>query len=107
MGEVSPQIRELLLAGDLPTITLNYDSADIVQRIESMTVKIQPYDVGKRELISRVYRRHLTPLARASASQPRFSLRVLPLPLPFLYLFGEESAPLTPREECAKIIPIF
>ncbi|MCD6519502.1 MAG: AAA family ATPase [Anaerolineae bacterium] len=60
VGEVSPQIRELLLAGDLPTITLNYDSADIVQRIESMTVKIQPYDVGKRELISRVYRRHLT-----------------------------------------------
>lgn len=60
VGGLASQIRELVLAGDLPTITLDYDSADIVQRIESMTIKVQPYDTSKRELIARVYEEHLT-----------------------------------------------
>jgi dethiobiotin synthetase len=58
-GGLAQQIRELVSAGDLPTITLNYDSADIVQRVEGLTVKIQPYDVGKKELIARAYEEHL------------------------------------------------
>ena len=60
VGGLSQQIRELVAAGDLPTITLGYDSADIVQRVEGMTVKIQPYDEGKRELIARAFCEHLT-----------------------------------------------
>ena len=60
VGGLAEQIRELVSAGDLPTITLNFDSADIVQRVEGLTVKIQPYDSGKRELIARAYEEHLT-----------------------------------------------
>jgi len=43
------------MQGDLPTISLNHDSAEIVQAIENMTIKIQPYDEQKRELIARAY----------------------------------------------------
>jgi len=50
----------LVLSGDLPAITLGYDSAEIVQRVENMTIKIQPYDESKRELISKAYQEHLT-----------------------------------------------
>lgn len=60
VGGLARQIRELIVSGDLPTITLEYDTADIVQRIESMTIKIQPYDLGKRDLIARAYEEHLT-----------------------------------------------
>lgn len=60
VGGLSQQIRELVAAGDLPTITLGYDSADIVQRVEGMTVKIQPYDEGKRKLIARAFCENLT-----------------------------------------------
>ena len=58
-GGLAQQIRELVLSGDLPTITLGYDSADIVQRVENMTIKIQPYDESKRALISKAYQEHL------------------------------------------------
>ncbi|MGI5915422.1 MAG: AAA family ATPase [Anaerolineae bacterium] len=60
VGGLSAEIRDLIAAGDLPTITLNYDSADIVHRVERMTVKIRPYDVDKRNLIARVYNDSLT-----------------------------------------------
>ena len=60
MGGLSQQIRDLIGSGDLPTITLNRDSAEIVQRIENMTVKIQPYDAAKKELIAQAYREYLT-----------------------------------------------
>ena len=60
VGGLAQQIREIIVAGDLPTITLGYDSADIVQRIEGLTIKIQPYDVGKKELIARLYEEHLS-----------------------------------------------
>jgi dethiobiotin synthetase len=60
VGGLAEEIRDLISAGDLPTITLNYDSADIVHRIERMTVKIRPYDVDKRDLIARVYAESLT-----------------------------------------------
>jgi len=61
VGGLSAQIRELVTSGDLPAITLGYDSAEIVQRIEAMPVKIQPYDVDKKELIAQAYRHHLPP----------------------------------------------
>lgn len=60
VGGLAAEIRDLVLTGDLPTITLDYDSADIVQRIEGLTVKIQPYDDQKRELISNAFCEHLT-----------------------------------------------
>ena len=60
VGGLARQIRELIVSGDLPTITLEYDTADIVQQIESMVVKIQPYDLGKRELIAQAYQEYLT-----------------------------------------------
>ncbi|MFP3895532.1 MAG: AAA family ATPase [Anaerolineales bacterium] len=60
VGGLADRIRELIVKKDLPTLTLDYDSAEIVQRIENMTVKIQPYDVHKRELIAEVYEKHLT-----------------------------------------------
>ena len=60
VGGLAQQIRELVLSGDLPAITLGYDSAEIVQRVQNMTIKIQPYDEGKRELISKAYQEHLT-----------------------------------------------
>jgi len=60
VGGLSRQIRELVVSGDLPVITLDYDTAEIVQRVEAMTVKIQPYDEGKKELIARAYQESLT-----------------------------------------------
>jgi len=60
VGGLAAEIRDLVLTGDLPTVTLDYDSADIVQRIEGLTVKIQPYDLQKRELISDAFCEHLT-----------------------------------------------
>jgi len=60
VGGPSEQIRQLVTSGDLPVITLGYDSADIVQRIEAMAVKIQPYDLNKKELIAQAYRQHLS-----------------------------------------------
>jgi uncharacterized protein len=59
VGGLASQIRDLIERGDLPTITLDYDSADIVARIEGMTIKIQPYDVGKKELIAKAFDRSL------------------------------------------------
>lgn len=59
VGGLARQIRELIERGDLPTITLDYDSADIVGRIKGMTIKIQPYDIGKRELIAQVFDKSL------------------------------------------------
>jgi len=59
VGGLAQQIRELVLSGDLPAITLAYDSAEIVQRVHNMTIKIQPYDVRKRELIAQAYRQHI------------------------------------------------
>ncbi len=60
VGGLSKQIRELVASSDLPVITLDYDTADIVQRVEGMTVKIQPYDEGKMKLIARAYQEHLS-----------------------------------------------
>jgi len=59
VGGLASETRQLVSAGDLATITVNYDSAEIVQRIEGMTVKIQPYDTLKKELIARAYQQNL------------------------------------------------
>ena len=59
VGGLSPKIQDIILSGDLPTITLDQDSAEIVQHIEGMTVKIQPYDAKKKELIAQAFREHL------------------------------------------------
>ncbi|MHB1296780.1 MAG: AAA family ATPase [Anaerolineae bacterium] len=60
VGGLSQQIRDLIVSGDLPAVTLAYDSAEIVKHVEEMTVKIQPYDEGKKELIYRAYQENLT-----------------------------------------------
>lgn len=60
VGGLADQIRNLIVSRNLPTLTLDYDSAEIVQRIEHMTVKIQPYDIRRCELIAEAYQEHLT-----------------------------------------------
>jgi BioD-like phosphotransacetylase family protein len=60
VGGLAAEIRELIKAGDLPTMTLDYDSADILQRLEDLSVKIQPYDLVKRDLIAPAYNAHVT-----------------------------------------------
>jgi len=55
-GGLSRQIQELVASSELPTMLVALDSASIVQRIENMDVKIQPYDVGKRALIAEAFR---------------------------------------------------
>ena len=60
VGGLAPEIRELIKSGDLPTMTLDYDSADILQRLEDLSVKIQPYDLVKRDLIAAIYNEHVT-----------------------------------------------
>ena len=59
-GGLDTEIRELVRARSLPTITVELDSADIVQRLDNATWKIQPYDELKRRLIADAYRKHLT-----------------------------------------------
>lgn len=59
-GGLAPQIRDLVSSGDLPTITLGYDSAEIVQLIEGMTIKIQPYDEQKKRLVAEAYHQYLS-----------------------------------------------
>jgi dethiobiotin synthetase len=60
VGGLLPQTREIIASGDLPVITVNYDTAGVVRRIRGMTVKIQPYDEAKKKLIVRAYQEHLT-----------------------------------------------
>ena len=61
VGGLSQQVsNELARAEGLPTIALDNDTADIIQRIDGMTVKIQPYDVQKRDLIAETYRENLS-----------------------------------------------
>jgi hypothetical protein len=55
IGGLSKQVQHLIQDERLPTITVPYDSAEIVQKIGSWTVKIQPYDLEKRKLISDTY----------------------------------------------------
>lgn len=61
VGGMSQQIRDLIASSDLPALLVALDSATIVQRVEGMTIKIQPYDVTKKELIARTFRQVLTP----------------------------------------------
>lgn len=60
VGGLAAPIRELIIAGDVPTIMVGYDSADIVQRVEGLTIKIQPYDLQKTKLIAEAYDQYLT-----------------------------------------------
>jgi len=41
------------------TMVLPNDSADIIQRIAGLSVKIQPYDIAKRQYVDDTYRNHL------------------------------------------------
>jgi len=59
-GGLDTEIRELIRARSLPTITVELDSAEIVQRLDNATWKIQPYDELKRRLIAEAYRENLT-----------------------------------------------
>ncbi len=61
VGGLSQQVRnELNRALDLPSIAVDYDTADIIQRINNMSVKLQPYDYYKRDLIAEAYREAVT-----------------------------------------------
>jgi len=59
VGGLSDQVRDLVRTSDLPTLAVGFDSADIIKRIDNMTIKIQPYDVHKRDLIAAAYEEHL------------------------------------------------
>jgi hypothetical protein len=59
VGGLAPATRARIRTAGLPTIMLHDDSAAIVQRIENLTVKIQPYDTAKRDLIAHAYGEHL------------------------------------------------
>ncbi len=57
VGGLSQQVRsELTRVEDLPAIAVDYDTADLLQRIDNMSVKLQPYDTYKRDLIAQAYR---------------------------------------------------
>ena len=59
IGGLAPQIRDLIVSGTLPTVMVGYDTAETATRVEGMTVKIQPYDEIKRQLIAKQFREHL------------------------------------------------
>jgi len=48
-----------ILASGVQTMVLPNDSADIIQRIAGLSVKIQPYDLAKRAYVDDTYRNHL------------------------------------------------
>jgi hypothetical protein len=61
VGGLSQQVRsEINRVEDLPAIAVDYDTADLIQRIDNMSVKLQPYDVYKRDLIAAAYRETVT-----------------------------------------------
>jgi len=60
VGGLNRQIEELVETSDLPTMLVALDSASILHDVESMTVKIQPYDQAKRALIAEAFRENLT-----------------------------------------------
>ncbi|MEN6479416.1 MAG: hypothetical protein ABFD20_07230, partial [Anaerolineales bacterium] len=63
VGGLSQQVlSELLTVRDLPTIALDYDTADVIQRIGRLSVKMQPYDTYKRDLIAEVYKQNIVRL---------------------------------------------
>lgn len=55
VGGLCEEIEGSLAHGDLPTLMVALDSASIVQRIEGLKVKIQPYDEGKKALIAAAF----------------------------------------------------
>lgn len=59
VGGLSRQIEDLIAASDLPTLLVALDSAAIVHEVESMTVKIQPYDEAKKAMIAEAFHEHL------------------------------------------------
>lgn len=59
IGGLSRQVQHLIQDEALPTIALEYDSAEIIRMVGGWTAKIQPYDVEKRELIDKAYCEHL------------------------------------------------
>jgi dethiobiotin synthetase len=55
VGGLSRHVHKLIADEGIPTIAVEYDSAEIIQQVESWTVKIQPYDLEKRDLITQTY----------------------------------------------------
>ncbi len=55
LSRMSPALRTLVTGIDLPVFSLRYDSAHVLETIDRMEIKIQPYETGKRDLISRAY----------------------------------------------------
>ncbi len=55
VGGLERQIEEMLSSSDLPTLLVAMDSASILQKVEGMDVKIQPYDDPKKALIAEAF----------------------------------------------------
>jgi dethiobiotin synthetase len=55
VGGLSKHVQKLIEDEHIPTIALDFDSAEIIQQIEGWTAKIQPYDIEKRQLIGQTY----------------------------------------------------
>jgi len=61
VGGLSQQVRaELGRVEDLPAIAVDYDTADLIQRVDNMSVKLQPYDFYKCDLIAKAYSETVT-----------------------------------------------
>jgi dethiobiotin synthetase len=56
VGGLCQDLEGSLAHGDLPVLMVALDSARIVQRIDDLKVKIQPYDTGKKALIAAAFR---------------------------------------------------
>ena len=59
-GGLESEIRNLIDAGSLPTITVELDSAEIVQKTQCRHLENPAYDGIKRDLIAQAYHEHLS-----------------------------------------------
>lgn len=59
VGGLLPETRTALQKARIPVLAVSLDTARVVQEIADMTVKIQPYDAGKRDLIAGAYCQHI------------------------------------------------
>jgi dethiobiotin synthetase len=59
VGGLLPRTRAYLARGETPVIAVDLDTATVVEEIGSLNVKIQPYDLAKRDLIAGAYCHHV------------------------------------------------
>ena len=63
VGGMLPETRVALASARVPVLATSLDTARTIHALADMTVKIQPYDAGKRDLIAGAYCRHTDDLS--------------------------------------------